>query len=136
MKGIIGAIAGDIIGSTYEFHPIKTKEFSLFNKKVTFLKHSKVMQHEKNGLFIGLVIIIFDNKYSFRNLSFFQYTNKTLRILLTVSFFFLACISQTGYKTGFSNNPNEFLKTKKSLLNIICGIFPVNNIVASIQVPP
>ena len=36
MKGIIGAIAGDIIGSTYEFHPIKTKEFSLFNKKSTF----------------------------------------------------------------------------------------------------
>lgn len=36
MKGIIGAIAGDIIGSTYEFHPIKTKEFPLFNKKSTF----------------------------------------------------------------------------------------------------
>ena len=36
MKGIIGAIAGDIIGSTYEFHPIKTKEFSLFNKRSTF----------------------------------------------------------------------------------------------------
>ena len=32
MKGIIGAIAGDIIGSVYEFHPIKTKEFSLFKK--------------------------------------------------------------------------------------------------------
>ncbi|MBQ2962885.1 ADP-ribosylglycohydrolase family protein [Methanobrevibacter sp.] len=36
MKGIIGAIAGDIIGSRYEFKPIKTKEFSLFNKKSTF----------------------------------------------------------------------------------------------------
>ena len=36
MKGIIGAIAGDIIGSTHEFHPIKTKEFSLFNKRSTF----------------------------------------------------------------------------------------------------
>lgn len=36
MKGIIGAIAGDIIGSIYEFHPIKTKEFSLFSKKSTF----------------------------------------------------------------------------------------------------
>ena len=36
MKGIIGAIAGDIIGSTYEFHPIKTKEFSLFNKRSKF----------------------------------------------------------------------------------------------------
>ena len=36
MKGIIGAIAGDIIGSTYEFRPIKTKEFSLFNKRSRF----------------------------------------------------------------------------------------------------
>lgn len=36
MKGIIGAIAGDIIGSTHEFHPIKTKDFSLFNKKSHF----------------------------------------------------------------------------------------------------
>lgn len=31
MKGIIGAIAGDVIGSTHEFHPIKTKDFKLFN---------------------------------------------------------------------------------------------------------
>lgn len=36
MKGIIGAIAGDIIGSSHEFHPIKTKEFSLFNKRSRF----------------------------------------------------------------------------------------------------
>ena len=36
MKGIIGAIAGDIIGSIYEFHPIKTKEFPLFHKRSTF----------------------------------------------------------------------------------------------------
>lgn len=36
MKGIIGAIAGDIIGSTHEFNPIKTKDFSLFNKKSHF----------------------------------------------------------------------------------------------------
>ena len=36
MKGIIGAIAGDIIGSTHEFRPIKTKEFSLFNKRSRF----------------------------------------------------------------------------------------------------
>ena len=36
MKGIIGAIAGDIIGSVYEFHPIKTKEFSLFKKNSSF----------------------------------------------------------------------------------------------------
>lgn len=36
MKGIIGTIAGDIIGSTHEFRPIKTKEFSLFNKRSKF----------------------------------------------------------------------------------------------------
>ena len=28
MKGIIGAICGDIIGSSREFRPIKTKDFS------------------------------------------------------------------------------------------------------------
>lgn len=36
MKGIIGAIAGDIIGSTREFNSIKTKEFKLFTQKSTF----------------------------------------------------------------------------------------------------
>ena len=30
MKGIIGAIAGDVIGSTREFYSIKTKNFELF----------------------------------------------------------------------------------------------------------
>src|SRR6266568_7899439 len=29
--GVIGAIAGDIIGSVYEFRPIKTKDFPLFS---------------------------------------------------------------------------------------------------------
>ena len=36
MKGIIGAICGDIIGSTREFNPIKTKDFKLYTKKSTF----------------------------------------------------------------------------------------------------
>ena len=36
MKGIIGAIAGDIIGSRREFKPIKTKDFNLFQKRSTF----------------------------------------------------------------------------------------------------
>lgn len=31
MKGIIGAICGDIIGSSREFRPIKTKDFKLFD---------------------------------------------------------------------------------------------------------
>ena len=36
MKGIIGAIAGDIIGSCYEFNSIKHKEFPLFSKSSIF----------------------------------------------------------------------------------------------------
>ncbi len=36
MKGIIGAICGDIIGSTHEFNPIKTKKFVLYQKKSRF----------------------------------------------------------------------------------------------------
>ncbi|WP_067043563.1 ADP-ribosylglycohydrolase family protein [Methanobrevibacter sp. YE315] len=36
MKGIIGAICGDIIGSTHEFNPGKTKDFSLYNRKSIF----------------------------------------------------------------------------------------------------
>lgn len=32
MKGIIGAISGDIIGSVYEFNSIKTKDFELFSE--------------------------------------------------------------------------------------------------------
>ena len=36
MKGIIGVIAGDIIGSSREFRPIKTKDFRLFNRYSTF----------------------------------------------------------------------------------------------------
>ena len=36
MKGIIGAIAGDIIGSVYEHNVIKTKDFELFNSRSQF----------------------------------------------------------------------------------------------------
>jgi ADP-ribosylglycohydrolase len=36
MKGILGAICGDIIGSTREFNPIKTKEFKLFERRSQF----------------------------------------------------------------------------------------------------
>lgn len=36
MKGIIGAIAGDIIGSIYEFDSIKTKDFNLFSRRSGF----------------------------------------------------------------------------------------------------
>ena len=40
MKGIIGAIAGDIIGSTREHYPIKTKDFNLFAGKSIFTDDS------------------------------------------------------------------------------------------------
>ena len=33
---MLGAVAGDIIGSYYEFHKIKTKEFELFHPKSKF----------------------------------------------------------------------------------------------------
>lgn len=33
---VIGAIAGDIIGSIYEHHPIKTKQFPLFDRRCRF----------------------------------------------------------------------------------------------------
>ena len=36
MKGIIGTICGDVIGSLYEFNPIKTKDFELFPRGSTF----------------------------------------------------------------------------------------------------
>ncbi len=37
---MIGAIAGDIIGSVYEFAPIKTKEFPLFHRLARFTDDS------------------------------------------------------------------------------------------------
>jgi ADP-ribosylglycohydrolase len=37
---MIGAIAGDIIGSVYEWHNIKTKKFELFSKKCHFTDDS------------------------------------------------------------------------------------------------
>ena len=37
---MLGAITGDIIGSVYEFHNIKTKNFPLFSEKSTFTDDS------------------------------------------------------------------------------------------------
>ena len=36
MYVMLGAIAGDVIGSPYEWNPIKTKEFPLFSKYSIF----------------------------------------------------------------------------------------------------
>jgi ADP-ribosylglycohydrolase len=37
---MIGAIAGDIVGSVYEFHNIKTKDFPLFTDQCLFTDDS------------------------------------------------------------------------------------------------
>jgi ADP-ribosylglycohydrolase len=39
-QAMIGAISGDIIGSVYEWHKIKTKEFNLFSEKCHFTDDS------------------------------------------------------------------------------------------------
>ena len=31
---MLGAIIGDMVGSKYEFHPIKTKEFNIFDSQM------------------------------------------------------------------------------------------------------
>ncbi len=33
---MLGAIAGDVLGSIHEFHPIKTKDFELLNSECVF----------------------------------------------------------------------------------------------------
>ena len=37
---ILGAIAGDVIGSFYEFCPVKTKDFQLFPDSSRFTDHT------------------------------------------------------------------------------------------------
>jgi ADP-ribosylglycohydrolase len=39
-KYLVGAISGDIIGSVYEFHNVKTTDFNLFSDKSTFTDDS------------------------------------------------------------------------------------------------
>jgi len=39
-RGMIGAIAGDIMGSVYEHRRIKTKDFSLFHQRCHFTDDS------------------------------------------------------------------------------------------------
>lgn len=40
MKGIVGAVCGDIIGSSREFNPIKTKDFELLDEKSRYTDDS------------------------------------------------------------------------------------------------
>ena len=51
MKGIIGAICGDIIGSTRENHPIKTKDFDLFPRYSIFTDDTIMTLAVANWLF-------------------------------------------------------------------------------------
>ena len=37
---MLGAIIGDMVGSLYEFHPIKTKEFNIFNNRMSMTDDS------------------------------------------------------------------------------------------------
>jgi ADP-ribosylglycohydrolase len=49
-KLIIGAIAGDIIGSVYEFHNVKTVDFDLFCHKSTFTDDSVLTLATMNAI--------------------------------------------------------------------------------------
>ena len=64
---IIGAIAGDIIGSVYEWHNVKTTDFDLFSRKSTFTDDSVLtlatmdaLLHKKN---YAETYLLFGRKY-------------------------------------------------------------------------
>lgn len=71
MKGIIGAISGDIIGSTREFNSIKTKDFNLFTRNSVFtddtvmtLAIAKWLCEDKTSKYVLIKNLkIFGNKY-------------------------------------------------------------------------
>lgn len=50
---ILGAIAGDIIGSVYEFHNVKSKDFDLFTSKTTFTDDSILTVATMEVLLLG-----------------------------------------------------------------------------------
>jgi len=47
---MIGAVAGDIIGSVYEHHPIKTADFPLFHPRALERCFDQVMQDGRKVL--------------------------------------------------------------------------------------
>jgi ADP-ribosylglycohydrolase len=71
---MIGAIAGDIIGSIYEFAPIKTTEFPLFQEPMTFTDDSvctiALADSILNGTDFANRLKRFYRKYPFRGFSF------------------------------------------------------------------
>jgi ADP-ribosylglycohydrolase len=50
---MLGAIIGDIVGSVYEFHPVKTKEFPLFSAKSRFTDDTVMTLAVAEGLMNG-----------------------------------------------------------------------------------
>ena len=50
---MLGAIIGDIVGSIYEWHNIKTKEFPLFGKNCEFTDDSVMTITVAEGLMDG-----------------------------------------------------------------------------------
>ncbi|RAP52485.1 MAG: hypothetical protein BZ133_01040 [Methanosphaera sp. SHI613] len=54
MKGIIGAICGDIIGSSYEFHPVKTKDFEILPRNSRFTDDTVMTLAVANWLLLDL----------------------------------------------------------------------------------
>ena len=66
---MLGAIAGDIIGSVFERHPIKTVEFPLFSKRSTFTDDTvltlAVASAILNGLEYGPTLQSFGRKYPY-----------------------------------------------------------------------
>ena len=51
---MIGALAGDIIGSVYEFHRIKSKKFPLFNPSCSFTDDSVMTVAIAEAILTGL----------------------------------------------------------------------------------
>ena len=51
---MLGAIAGDILGSVHEFKPIKTKDFE-FNWKEFFVKDTEINEIGKTYTYTNLV---------------------------------------------------------------------------------
>jgi ADP-ribosylglycohydrolase len=60
VNNIIGAIAGDIIGSVYEADPIKRKEFTLFHPHCRFTDDSVLTIAVAQAILTDLLGDLFD----------------------------------------------------------------------------
>ncbi|RLC65491.1 MAG: hypothetical protein DRI48_06630 [Chloroflexi bacterium] len=79
---MLGAIAGDIIGSVFEHRPIKTVEFPLFSERSTFTDDTvltvAVAYAILNGLEYGATIKAFGRRYPYAGYgaNFYQWLQK------------------------------------------------------------